>query len=885
LIASTVLAVVAVHDIAAYLEVRRSSLALATERLDGVASRFGVMLRGQARQVQQQIGARAHDPTVAALLRTPSNPAVRDSVRAVLRRYTAANVDGYQIWSSDGAVLLTVGAPTVGDTAYIRALMATVSGRDSVAIGGVHRVRDSLYYAVVGRTRNSAGTHGYLVEWRRAAVDAAARRQLLDLIGPDAAIYFGNSGGPEWSDFAQIVAPPPAPLTKNGLVSYDRPGVGRQLASAQLIDGTPWTLVVEFPEARIYAPVRSLLRRVVIITLLLLTVALATAWIFGTRLTKPIAQLADAADAMSAGDYSRRVDASSRDEVGRLAQAFNQMAGSIATAQRALRERSDELAHRAEQLADQATQLEESNEELLHSVEETLKARDELAAVSAELDASLAGAPVGFALHDSKGRYRRVNTSLATLNGIPADAHLGRLPSEILPGIGSQLEAHVNTVLETGEGVLNVELTGKSGKAGRDQHWLVSVYPIRTVVGAQIGVGSVVTDLTAYKHLEQQLLQAQKMEAVGRLAGGVAHDFNNILTAISGFGQFVLSDLDDGNEESARHDVDQVLAAATRAGALTRQLLAFSRQQVLQPRILDLNAVIAGLGPMLGRLIGSDIRLRTVAAVGLGAVKADPHQMEQVLVNLVVNARDAMPHGGSITIETSDAELDAAYAADHDGVQPGSYVMLAVTDSGIGMEPTIQSQIFEPFFTTKGREGTGLGLSTVYGIVKQSGGSIEVYSEVGKGTSFKIYLPRCAERAERETPVRMAAIVPNGRATVLLVDDDQPVSAAAQRTLERAGYLVLAAANGKEALDLASRHSGAIDLLVTDLVMPEIGGRELARQLSALRPTLVVLYTSGYTAEAMNQQAVLADGDAFLGKPFTPDGLLRRVHEVLQPHS
>jgi CheY-like chemotaxis protein len=375
------------------------------------------------------------------------------------------------------------------------------------------------------------------------------------------------------------------------------------------------------------------------------------------------------------------------------------------------------------------------------------------------------------------------------------------------------------------------------------------------------------------------------MEAVGRLAGGVAHDFNNILTAISGFGQFVLTDLDDGNEENARHDVDQVLAAAQRAGALTRQLLAFSRQQVLQPRVLDLNAVVTGLGPMLGRLIGTDIRLRTTAAVGLGAVKADPHQMEQVIVNLVVNARDAMPNGGSITIETSDAELDVAYAQAHEGVKPGSYVMLAVSDSGTGMDATTQSQIFEPFFTTKGREGTGLGLSTVYGIVKQSGGSIEVYSEVGKGTSFKIYLPRCAERAERDTPVRAAAIVPNGRATVLLVDDDQPVSAAAQRTLERAGYLVLAATNGKEALELASRHSGTIDLLITDLVMPEIGGRQLARQLTALRPGLVVLYTSGYTAEAMNQQAVLEDGDSFLGKPFTPDGLLRRVHEVLQPAS
>jgi signal transduction histidine kinase/CheY-like chemotaxis protein len=431
--------------------------------------------------------------------------------------------------------------------------------------------------------------------------------------------------------------------------------------------------------------------------------------------------------------------------------------------------------------------------------------------------------------------------------------------------------------------VLNLELTGKSPKDGRDQHWLASVYPIRTKAGEQIGVGSVVTDLTAYKQLEQQLQQAQKMEAVGRLAGGVAHDFNNILTAIAGFGQFVLSDLDDGNEEHARRDVDQVLAAAERAAALTRQLLAFSRQQVLQPRILDLNAVVSGLGPMLARLIGTNIRLRTTSAPGLGAVKADPHQMEQVVVNLVVNARDAMPNGGVITIETADVELDAAYASGRQGVTSGPYVMLAVSDSGIGMDATTQSQIFEPFFTTKGREGTGLGLSTVYGIVKQSGGNIEVYSEPGKGTSFKVYLPRCAERVERDTPIRVAAVMPNGRATVLVVDDDPQVSAAAQRTLARSGYFVLAASNGREALAVAAAHSGALDLLITDLVMPEMGGRELARRLIEQRPGLAVLYTSGYTAEAMNQQAVLEEADSFLGKPFTPDTLLRRVHEVLRP--
>jgi signal transduction histidine kinase/ActR/RegA family two-component response regulator len=378
-----------------------------------------------------------------------------------------------------------------------------------------------------------------------------------------------------------------------------------------------------------------------------------------------------------------------------------------------------------------------------------------------------------------------------------------------------------------------------------------------------------------------QLLQSQKMEAVGRLAGGVAHDFNNILTAISGFGQFVLADLGATNG-GTKADIEQVLAAAERGGALTRQLLAFSRQQVLQPRVLDLNAVVTALGPMLARLIGTDIQLRTVAAPQLSAVKADPNQMEQVLVNLVVNARDAMPHGGTITIETADVELDESYASTHDSVTPGHYVVLVVTDNGSGMDAATRARVFDPFFTTKGpSKGTGLGLSTVYGIVKQSGGNIEVYSEPGQGTSFKVYLPRCLERLDAEAATR-AVGSPNGKAKILLVDDDPHVSAAARRALERAGYMVLTASNGVEGLRVATDQNGALDLLITDLVMPEMGGRELARRVVAEQAGIRVLFTSGYTAQAMNQQAILQPGDAFLGKPFTPDALLRRVDEVMR---
>jgi two-component system, cell cycle sensor histidine kinase and response regulator CckA len=398
-------------------------------------------------------------------------------------------------------------------------------------------------------------------------------------------------------------------------------------------------------------------------------------------------------------------------------------------------------------------------------------------------------------------------------------------------------------------------------------------------------VGSVVTDLTAHKQLELQLVQSQKMEAVGRLAGGVAHDFNNILTAISGFGEFALAELGP-DAAAARSDVEQVLAAANRAGALTRQLLAFSRQQVLQPRVLDLNEVVSGVSPMLARIIGEDINLVSKVNGRLGTVKADPNQLEQVLVNLVVNARDAMPGGGTVVIETANVDLDAEYASARDGVTPGPHVMLAVTDTGVGMDSATRSRVFEPFFTTKDPgKGTGLGLATVYGIVKQSGGTVEVYSEPARGTTFKVYLPRSAGQSyeARHTPPVNAVVAPNGMATVLLVDDDEFVAATARRALERMGYRVLSAANGRQAIDVVTRHTEALDLVITDLVMPEMGGRELARRLLAARPTVRVLYTSGYTAEAMNQQAVLEPGDAFLGKPFTPDALLRHVQAILQP--
>ncbi len=382
------------------------------------------------------------------------------------------------------------------------------------------------------------------------------------------------------------------------------------------------------------------------------------------------------------------------------------------------------------------------------------------------------------------------------------------------------------------------------------------------------------------KRAEEQFLQAQKMEAVGRLAGGIAHDFNNLLTIISGYSQ-VLSERV-ATDPTLRGYVTEISKAADRAAALTRQLLAFSRQQVLAPQVLDLNAVVTNIEKMLRRTIGEDIDLTAIPGPGLGMVKADPVQIEQVIMNLVVNARDAMPKGGRLTIETANVELDEAYARNHVAVTPGQYVMLAVSDTGQGMDAQTQARIFEPFFTTKEKgKGTGLGLATVYGIVKQSGGNIWVYSEPGQGAAFKVYLPRVQEAVTGAEPAPAHAAHPRGTETVLLVEDEVSLRSMIRGVLESNGYRVLDARNGEDALVVSQQHRGPIHLLLTDVVMPQMGGRDLADHLAPLYREMKVLYMSGYTDDAIVHHGVLNPGTAFLQKPFTPAALARKVREVL----
>jgi len=390
-----------------------------------------------------------------------------------------------------------------------------------------------------------------------------------------------------------------------------------------------------------------------------------------------------------------------------------------------------------------------------------------------------------------------------------------------------------------------------------------------------------VEDITERKQLETQFFQSQKMETIGRLAGGIAHDFNNLLTVIKGYTQLSLSQIQEG--DPCWENIEEIKGAAERAAELTNQLLTFSRRQILDMKVLDLNTIVRGLEKMMGRVIGEDIEMFTVLDDRLGRVKTDPGQIEQVILNLVVNARDAMPAGGKLAIETANVVLDETYARTHIGVTRGSYVMLSVSDTGCGMSPEIKELIFEPFFTTKEEgKGTGLGLSTIYGIVKQSGGNIWVYSEPGRGTTFKIYLPRVEEETGALPVQDETDHLPKGNENVLLVEDDPSLRALAARVLRYQGYKVLEATNGHEAIGIArEKFQERIHLLLTDVVMPHMGGRELVKRMKTLHSEIKVLFISGYTDHVITYHTGLKPGTPFLQKPFSPTALAKKVREVL----
>jgi two-component system, cell cycle sensor histidine kinase and response regulator CckA len=478
----------------------------------------------------------------------------------------------------------------------------------------------------------------------------------------------------------------------------------------------------------------------------------------------------------------------------------------------------------------------------------------------------------------------RCGAFLGCVNHTPYSEECG----ESEPCAVCALHRAIRGALREGKGVLNQDCTLERQVNGSKKTLFLSFGAEPVVLGGRHHVVVVIQDISDRVHAEQkserlaqQLQQAMKMEAIGRLAGGVAHDFNNLLTGIGGYAELLISNLNP--QDPMLEDLNEIKNATQRAVTLTSQLLAFSRKQLIEPRVLNLNDLIEGLQKMLQRLIGEDIELVTVLHKELASVKIDAGQYEQILVNMAVNARDAMQDGGKLTIETANIVLDEDYYTTHPYITPGLHVILAISDTGCGMNAEVKSHLFEPFYTTKEKgRGTGLGLATIYGAVKQSGGSIEVYSEPEKGTTFRIYLPAIAQPAEplvidRSTPTSL----PGGEETILLVEDEQIVRELAAKILKRLKYNIIPASNGAEALEIAQNYAGIINLLVTDVVMPGMNGRQLAEQLRLIRPQIKVLFTSGYTENAIAHHGIIDSNLNFIGKPYNSRDLAYKIRQIL----
>jgi PAS domain S-box-containing protein len=617
------------------------------------------------------------------------------------------------------------------------------------------------------------------------------------------------------------------------------------------------TLYIQSDAAAVYDRLWQYLRSVALVLAAASLLAFVLSSMLQKVISRPILQLARTATLVTIDkNYSVRAPKGGRDEVGLLIDGFNAML-QVVEQHESDRQRAHDF---LEQRVDERTKALRESERRFRDMLQNLK----LLAVTL----------------DANGNVTFCNDYALQLTRYAAADVLGAdfFARFAVPERRAAARAEFLEKIRRGDLAVHEE---SEILARDDERRLVSWTHtlLRDSLGRVIGAASIGIDTTDEKHLEERLRQSQKLEAVGRLAGGVAHDFNNLLTIILGYSDLLLLSSVDPNV--LEHSLE-VKRAAERAAGLTKQLLAFSRRQVLQPSVIDLSVVMADTEKMLRRLIGEDIQLTSTCAAELGRVRADRGQIEQVLVNLVVNSRDAMPAGGRLTLSTENVYLDEAYARAHGVVQPGPYVRLTVTDAGHGMDAATQARIFEPFFTTKKEgQGTGLGLATVYGIVKQSGGYIWVYSEQGVGTTFKIYLPRVDEAADvEEAPRPVARESLHGTETILLVEDDDGLRNMATEALTLFGFRVMPAASAEDALRIAER-GGALHLLLTDIVMPHMSGTELARQLSRSRPETKIVFMSGYAEQAAVRHGLVGPEQAFISKPFSPESLVRKLREVL----
>ena len=838
----------------AYGRVQRAMIGVADGHLLGASQQVRDMLQGAALQRYTGMDRVAHEAPVRASLGPVAS--VDSAIAASqLEAYLASNPAVLAVEVRDASMTprVTLHGRTVAyPIADLRAL-ADSPGAATGATGPFRMLGDTVLYPSIVPIRSGSRISGWVVDWRRLTGNAQAARQLSDLIGEGAHLLVGNRSNDLWTDLAE---PASGPMRELGdtLARYHRADAATVLARAAQVPTTAWSVVVEVPEEQAVGPARQFLYGATGLALLLGIAGAAAGTLLSRGITTPLKQLATAASDLASGKESVRVDLQREDELGDLGRAFNAMADQLASG------------------------------------------RANLATTLAEYQLLFERNPLPMWVNDRHSlRILQVNDAALRAYGFSREEILGRTILDLRP---PEDAAQCLATISREDYV--------PGATERWTHWrsdgsLMEVEVSRahlTMRGRPVAFVLVndVTERVAAEHAlaeshealrrsQEQLLHSQKMEALGRLAGAVAHDFNNLTAAILGYAELLSASLD--RTDARRADAEEIQRAAKRAAELTSRLLSFSRRQIAELRPVQLNDVVTQTDRLLRRLIGADIELVTRLDDNAGTIQSDPGLVEQALLNLAVNARDAMPDGGSLTIETASVVLDETYVERHLDARLGEHVLLTVSDSGSGIPPDILSHVFEPFFTTKPQgQGTGIGLSTVYGIVRQSGGHVDLYTEVGRGTVFKLYFPQVEQDAgDRRTPGARQVVHAGGDETILLVEDDSAVRAVTRRVLKVLGYDTIEASSGSSALDLAADPSKQIDLVLSDVVMPDLSGPDLAAILRERIPHARVIFMSGYTDDAVVRQGMLARDAHFLQKPFSLQQLALKLREVLdQPN-
>src|SRR5262245_3721249 len=850
--------VVALFGWVAYRQVEMSLLRAGSDRAQTVATDIADMLERAMRQNREELKLLASRSDTRGFVINPDHSQFTDTLRMRLQGTPVPGVRRIEIWNESGERLLEVARTAPGIASADSLPEATMP--KAAGFAALRATGDVVFTGVSEEILDGPGADakrlGFILV--RSIVTTSSENAVGRLIGTGATLLLGNRSGDVWTDLTHRVKGPGINVTHLGPATYRAPdGTTRMGALAQVRE-TPFTVWVEFSRTAIVAPAWTFLRNIATVGLILIVAGSVVVRVVAHRMTTPLVDLTNAAESIAAGDYARRPPGTTRrDEIGRLSAAFNLMAEHVQA-------KHEGLEARVQERTDALIALQSVEAALIESERAFRSTFDD--------------APLGIAQVSIDGRWIRVNRHLESILGSTSNELAGQSLLDVFHPNDSTFSL---ATAATAPGDREERVRRKDGRFV----WVrLTISPVRDSSGDPQHLVVILEDVSERRRLEERLRESEKLEAIGRLAGGVAHDFNNLLTAIIGYAQLLAESIDPDDPKA--EDVEEIIKAAERSAALTGQLLAFSRKQVLVPAILDVNTLVRETAVLLRRVIGEHIDLITTLAPDLEPVSADRTPLQQIVINLVVNARDAMPSGGPLPIETADVVSGQATESHTAVSEPGRYVMLTVNDTGVGMDAETKLRVFEPFFTTKEQgRGTGLGLATVYGIVKQSGGFIDVQSEPDQGAIFRLYLP--AVPGARAAVARRDAkqSIKLGNETILVVEDERAVRSMTRVILERAGYRVVEAAAPEEVHESLRSRSSAIDLMISDVVMPGAHGPALFKQLVVEHPSLRVLYMSGYADDEIIRAGRLEGGENFMEKPFTSQRLLEKVREILDTAS